>query len=65
MHTMLMIVCAAWLGGLVTGTEEFGVVVDRLKNTANVPQTRKGSKERKSNFYVSGPDDVNDIKNIS
>ena len=54
MYSMLMIVCVAWPGDLVTGMEAYGVVVEKLKNTANVPQTRKERKERKSNFYPSG-----------
>ena len=40
MLTTVMIVCAAWLVGLVTKMDASGVVVERLKSIANVQEAR-------------------------
>ena len=36
----VMIVCVAWVVGLVTEMDTYGVVVDRLKNIANAQKPR-------------------------
>ena len=56
MRTTVMIVCAAWLAGLVTGMETYGVVADRLKNIAVAQKERvqkqQKSKKRKSSSFI-------------
>lgn len=55
MHTTVMTVCVEWLAGLVTEMDVCGVVVARLKNTANAQRITKQqkSKKRKDNFSLS------------
>lgn len=40
MLTTVMIACVAWLVGLVTEMDTSGVVVERLKSTANAQEAR-------------------------
>lgn len=49
-RTTVMTVCVAWVAGLVTEMDVYGVVVARLKNTA-IAQSQE-SKKRKSNFLT-------------
>ena len=39
LRTMQMTAYAAWLDGLVAEMDTYGVAVEKLKNTANVPRT--------------------------
>ena len=52
MHTITMIACAAWVVGIVTEMDVYGVAVDKQRNTACALK-HVGSRTRSSGTFFT------------